>query len=720
MAGCPLRRIRPPCPALPVQPPARALRRAPCPREAQLSAASRLADALSGAPLRARAPHRPRQPLHHGLVPPRDGRDPLPRPPHVPRRARRRGPRARRVRRAGARRGGAAARGGLAHRRVRAAQPRAHRRRRAPTGSQPRGRVHDLQAIFDRLNAEHFGDEIEARIGWGPVRGGRRRRTVKTGVYVQDARIIRIHPTLDRPEVPEFYVATVVFHEMLHQAVPAREVNGRRIVHGAGVPPARARLPGLRAREGLGGAEPLAPPLVAGLIARGGRARDRTRPARARRRAAPKLRRSSLGWAIIAALRCAAPPSRAPPARARRGRLPARPWHHERAVVTGSSSRVSTRSTPTIIEAKLATQRAGASAGRGHRAPASGRGFALDPDALAVDRRRVEAYYRERGYYEARVEDVKVVPDGPGRARVVMRDARGAAGPRHGAPRERPRGRARGARAARQAAARASATSSRVARLRRHARRPSPAALRTTGWANAEVTQSAQVLPGERAAEVTYEVKPGPRLRFGPIFIAGTPAVSRDLVREQASRRGEDRRLVRRVEARDGAGARVRSRRVRRGARDARRRRPGARHRSPSWSRCARRRSAPSAPARGSASRRRAGTRTRRRAGTHRNFLGDLRRLQLDLRAGYAWLPRRSPRKEGAVGLARGRVPSRARSAGASTRRRLESSAASSRPTTSGRSGCSSVSRSGSRRAGRFVPSYNLEVYQLFERDARP
>jgi hypothetical protein len=110
--------------------------------------------------------------------------------------------------------------------RARIAVPRADR-------LEAKGRVHDLQAIFDRINAEHFDDRIEARIGWGPVRGGRRRRTVKTGVYVQDARLIRIHPTLDRPAVPEFYVAAVVFHEMLHQAVPAREVNGRRVVHGA-------------------------------------------------------------------------------------------------------------------------------------------------------------------------------------------------------------------------------------------------------------------------------------------------------------------------------------------------------------------------------------------------------------------------------------------------------------------------------------------------------
>ncbi len=96
---------------------------------------------------------------------------------------------------------------------------------------QPRGRAHDLQAIFDRLNRDEFGGAIDARIGWGAVRAGRRRRTVKTGVYVHDARVVRIHPTLDRPEVPEFYVAAVVYHEMLHQAVPAREVNGRRIVH---------------------------------------------------------------------------------------------------------------------------------------------------------------------------------------------------------------------------------------------------------------------------------------------------------------------------------------------------------------------------------------------------------------------------------------------------------------------------------------------------------
>jgi hypothetical protein len=130
---------------------------------------------------------------------------------------------------------GSAARRSAAGRRI-DAWVKGHRHRISPPRArplQPRGRAHDLQALFDRVNAEQFGGAIDARIGWGPVRVGDRTRTVKTGVYLEEGRLIRIHPSLDRPEVPEFYVAFIVFHEMLHQAVPARMTNGRRIVHGA-------------------------------------------------------------------------------------------------------------------------------------------------------------------------------------------------------------------------------------------------------------------------------------------------------------------------------------------------------------------------------------------------------------------------------------------------------------------------------------------------------
>ncbi len=101
-----------------------------------------------------------------------------------------------------------------------------------PGSLRPRGRHHDLAAILARLNDEHFGGAIRAGIGWGRGGGPARRRSIKTGVYLHDARVIRIHPALDRAEVPEFYVAAVVFHEMLHQVVPGDERGRRRVVHG--------------------------------------------------------------------------------------------------------------------------------------------------------------------------------------------------------------------------------------------------------------------------------------------------------------------------------------------------------------------------------------------------------------------------------------------------------------------------------------------------------
>jgi hypothetical protein len=94
-----------------------------------------------------------------------------------------------------------------------------------------RGRCHDLRALLEEENSARFGGTVSARIGWGRPAGEGRRRSIKTGVYLHDQRVIRIHPALDRPEVPAWYVRFVVFHEMLHQLVPVVERRGRRVVH---------------------------------------------------------------------------------------------------------------------------------------------------------------------------------------------------------------------------------------------------------------------------------------------------------------------------------------------------------------------------------------------------------------------------------------------------------------------------------------------------------
>jgi hypothetical protein len=94
------------------------------------------------------------------------------------------------------------------------------------------GRHFDLQAIFDRLNGEYFGGRIDARITWGPsFKQRRRRRSIKMGSFSVEDRIIRIHPSLDQAGVPPYFVAWIVFHEMLHGKHEVTRVGGRRCFH---------------------------------------------------------------------------------------------------------------------------------------------------------------------------------------------------------------------------------------------------------------------------------------------------------------------------------------------------------------------------------------------------------------------------------------------------------------------------------------------------------
>lgn len=94
-----------------------------------------------------------------------------------------------------------------------------------------RGQCFDLQALFDDLNRAHFSSGVQARIGWGRHTTKRRRKSIRLGVYDHKAREIRIHPALDRPDVPRFFVEFIVFHEMLHQLFPSDRHTGRHVHH---------------------------------------------------------------------------------------------------------------------------------------------------------------------------------------------------------------------------------------------------------------------------------------------------------------------------------------------------------------------------------------------------------------------------------------------------------------------------------------------------------
>lgn len=115
---------------------------------------------------------------------------------------------------------------------IRGQQPRIRQvRRESDADLNPLGRCFDLQALYNGVNANFFGDNIQARIGWGRMPPRRRRKSIRLGVYDHQTREIRIHPALDRPEVPAFFVEFIVFHEMLHQLFPSTGRGGRRVHH---------------------------------------------------------------------------------------------------------------------------------------------------------------------------------------------------------------------------------------------------------------------------------------------------------------------------------------------------------------------------------------------------------------------------------------------------------------------------------------------------------
>ncbi len=106
------------------------------------------------------------------------------------------------------------------------------------------GRVHDLGLIFQRLNERFFGSKLEASVTWG--RGGARSRRGRLtfGSYDPVLRIVRIHPVLDRRDVPLYFLESVVYHEMLHHllgGVPDRV--GRTVYHSKAFREAETRFP---------------------------------------------------------------------------------------------------------------------------------------------------------------------------------------------------------------------------------------------------------------------------------------------------------------------------------------------------------------------------------------------------------------------------------------------------------------------------------------------
>ncbi len=278
------------------------------------------------------------------------------------------------------------------------------------------------------------------------------------------------------------------------------------------------------------------------------------------------------------------------------------------------------------------------------RAPASRGGLQqfvkdrqrFEPDALPADVKRIQAFYRDRGYYAVTVEDPQVEDAGPGIVKVVFRVSEGR-------PARVTKLAIDGLDAAPEAAKKVGRLPLRVGGVFKvsdydAARDALVAALRDNGYATGEVTQSAVVVPEEASAEVRYEVKAGARYRVGPIFVGRIAGISGRKIQSQVAavlRTGEwwdESKLAaaRRRLSDLGVFGSVRVTRatpdpehgtiavvidLRQAKYQTVRAGPGLAFDPTRWD-------------------------AQVQFGwQHRNFFGDLRRLTVDLRGGYAWVP---------------------------------------------------------------------------------
>ncbi len=95
-----------------------------------------------------------------------------------------------------------------------------------------RGSKYDLQVIYEDINTRYFGGKIKTYIRWGRYASKTSYQSFYTDNNGKRFSIITIAGVYDHPKVPEFAVRGVLFHEMLHIAIPSYKKKGRNIVHG--------------------------------------------------------------------------------------------------------------------------------------------------------------------------------------------------------------------------------------------------------------------------------------------------------------------------------------------------------------------------------------------------------------------------------------------------------------------------------------------------------
>ncbi len=108
---------------------------------------------------------------------------------------------------------------------------------------QTKGFNYDLKLIFNTINKAYFKNSITSYVRWGQNKSKISYQTTRIDRNGDPFNLITISGIYDSPLVPEHVIYGVMYHEMLHIAIPPKTVNGRRVVHGKEFKTAERKFP---------------------------------------------------------------------------------------------------------------------------------------------------------------------------------------------------------------------------------------------------------------------------------------------------------------------------------------------------------------------------------------------------------------------------------------------------------------------------------------------
>lgn len=80
---------------------------------------------------------------------------------------------------------------------------------------------HHLESLASDVHRLYFAKYPPLPVRWGQQISRKKRRSIRLGSYNHVTTEVRIHPILNAPQVPSYFIQSVIHHEYLHHILGA-------------------------------------------------------------------------------------------------------------------------------------------------------------------------------------------------------------------------------------------------------------------------------------------------------------------------------------------------------------------------------------------------------------------------------------------------------------------------------------------------------------------